>query len=292
MNLSSENSGSVLKVTIGSIFGNLCLALIKLIAGVYGNSYALIADAIESSTDVFSSILVFFGLKYAQRPPDDNHPYGHGRIEPLLTFVVVTFLIISATVIAYESIVNIRTSHDAPESWTLIVLGLIIIWKEIFYRIVKRKGIQENSTVLVAEAWHHRSDAITSLLAFIGISVALYFGEGYESADDWAALIATSFILYNSFKIFRPALGELMDEQLYEDVIKKIRNESVSVEGIISTEKCFVRKVGNRLFVDLHAIVDGTISVKEGHDISHALKDHLLDKNIGIQDVLIHIEPS
>ena len=283
---------SAINTTYFSIVGNACLALIKWLAGYFGNSYALIADAIESTADIFSSFLVLFGIKYASRPADKNHPYGHGRVEPLITFLVVGFLITSATIIAHESIVNINTPHELPKPFTLIVLGLIIIWKEISYRIVIKKSIQTNSSSLKADAWHHRSDAITSVSAFIGISIALFFGKGYESADDWAALFGSAFILYNSYLIFRPALSEIMDEHVYDDTIELIRMNSMKVEGVIATEKCHVRKIGMRYHVDLHAIVDRNISVRDGHEIAHRLKDKILEEMPDIADVFIHIEPN
>ncbi|MBO6536001.1 MAG: cation transporter [Balneolaceae bacterium] len=286
------NEQTAIRTTFFSIIGNTSLALIKGLAGFFGNSYALIADAIESTTDIFSSLLVLFGLKYAKRPADKNHPYGHGKIEPLITFLVVAFLVTSATIIAYESIQNIQTPHKVPKSWTLIVLGVIIIWKEVSFRIVIKKSKETNSTSLKAEAWHHRSDAITSIMAFIGISIALIFGKGYETADDWAALLASAFILYNSYLIFRPALGEIMDEHMHDDLLKEIREKSIEVEGIIGTEKCFIRKAGIKYHVDLHAIVDGEISVKKGHRISHKLKDYLRSEIPNLGHVLIHIEPN
>ena len=289
MNTSEQTA---VKATYFSIVGNTCLAVIKGIAGVFGNSYALIADAIESTTDIFSSFLVLFGIKYSNRPADANHPYGHGRAEPLVTFLVVGFLITSATIIAYESISNIGIPHELPKPWTLIVLGAIIIWKEFSFRLVMKRGIQTNSSSLKADAWHHRSDAITSIAAFIGISIAIFLGKGYESADDWAALFASGFILYNSYLIFRPALGEIMDEHLYDDLVAEIRTVSLNVEGIIETEKCFIRKSGMKYHVDLHAVVDATISVKEGHDLAHLLKDTLREKIFELGHVLIHIEPS
>ncbi|NBW27507.1 MAG: cation transporter [Flavobacteriaceae bacterium] len=283
---------TAVNATYFSVVGNTCLALIKGIAGVFGNSYALIADAIESTTDIFSSFLVLFGIKYSNRPADSNHPYGHGRVEPLITFLVVGFLITSAAIIAYKSIINIFTPHELPKPWTLIVLGAIIIWKEFSYRLVMKKGVQTNSSSLKADAWHHRSDAITSVAAFLGISIALFLGKGYESADDWAALSASFFILYNSYLIFRPALGEIMDEHLYEDLEIKIRKISLSVEGVIDTEKCYIRKSGMKYHVDLHAVVDGNISVTKGHDIAHLLKDTLRNNIAELGHVLIHIEPN
>jgi len=287
-----SNEQSAIRTTYFSIVGNTCLAIIKGITGVFGNSYALIADAIESTTDIFASILVLLGFKYAERPADENHPYGHGKIEPLITFAIAAFLVISATIIAIESIQNIQTPHQLPKSWTLIVLGLIIVWKEISYRVVIQKSKAINSSSLKADAWHHRSDAITSIMAFIGISIALLMGKGYETADDWAALFASFFIVYNSYLILRPALGEIMDEQLYDQLILEIRNQSLKVQGVVGTEKCFIRKAGMKFNVDLHAMVDGKISVKEGHDIAHRLKDALRTEIPNLGHVLIHVEPS
>lgn len=274
-----------------SIFSNTVLALVKGIAGVLGNSYALIADAIESTTDIFSSFLVLFGLKYSTKPADENHPYGHGKAEPLITFAVVGFLLISATIIFIESIHNIQKPHSTPHPFTLYVLGAIILFKEISYRYVLKKSKETNSSSLKADAWHHRSDAVTSLMAFIGISIALYFGKGFETADDWAALLASLFIVYNAFLIFRPALGEIMDEHLHDELIADIRKSAAAVEGVIDTEKCFVRKMGMVYIVDLHVIVNGKLSVVEGHEIAHSVKSQLLLDLPDLSDILVHIEP-
>ncbi len=245
------NELTAIKTTYFSLISNTCLAIIKFLAGFFGNSYALIADAIESTTDIFSSLLVLFGLKYAKRPADENHPYGHGKIEPLITFLVVAFLVISAVIIAHESIQNIQTTHETTKAWTLFVLGAIILWKETSYRIVIKKSKETNSSSLKADAWHHRSDAITSVMVFIGITIAIICGKGYETADDWAALFASAFILYNSYLIFRPALGEIMDEQLYDELMTEIRKKSLEVDGVMGTEKCFIRKAGMKYNVDL-----------------------------------------
>lgn len=283
---------TAIKTTYFSIVGNTCLSIIKWLAGYFGNSYALIADAIESTTDILSSFLVLFGIKYSSRPADHNHPYGHGRAEPLITFLVVGFLITSATIIAYKSIINIGIPHELPKPFTLFLLSAIIIWKEASYRIVIKKAKITNSSSLKADAWHHRSDAITSVAAFIGISVALFLGKGYEAADDWAALFSSGFILYNSYLIFRPALGEIMDENLYENLVATIRTQSLLVNGILGTEKCFIRKAGMTYHVDLHAIVNADISVKQGHETAHRLKDALKENIPELGQVLIHIEPS
>jgi cation diffusion facilitator family transporter len=281
-----------IRTVIFSILTNAVLAIIKFMAGIFGNSYALIADGIESTVDIFSSFLVLIGLKYAERPADENHPYGHGKAEPLITFVVVVFLIISAFTIAWQAIKNIQTPHPLPASWTLYVLAGIILWKEISYQVVMNRSKKLKSSSLKAEAWHHRADAITSVAAFIGISIAIFGGEGFEVADDYAALVACGFILYNCYGIFRPALGEVMDENNFSELTQEIRDISLKVEGIEGTEKCFIRKAGMTYHVDLHAHVRGDLTVTEGHDIAHKLKDMLRKEIPQLGNVLIHIEPS
>ena len=287
-----KNEIKAVKTIYVSIAGNTLIAALKWVTGFLGNSYGLIADAIESTSDILSSILALLGLKYSRKPPDKNHPYGHGKAEPITTFIVVGFLITSAVIIAYESIQHIQTPHELPKPYTLLILGAIIIIKEIFYRFILRKSKETKSSLLNADAWHHRSDSITSLAVFIGISIALIMGKGYETADDWAALVAAILILYNSYKIFRPALGEIMDEHFYDDLIIDIRRTSGNVAGVIATEKCFVRKSGLKYHVDLHATVEANITVKEGHDIAHELSRQLKIKIPEIADVLVHIEPN
>jgi cation diffusion facilitator family transporter len=280
------------RAAILSLITNFLLAIIKGLGGIIGHSDALIADAIESCADIFSSFLVLFGLHYAHKPADDDHPYGHGKAEPLITFAVVGFLLISATIIAVESIRNLNEPQEQPAFFTLYILGAIIIIKELSYRYVYRKGVLTNSSSLKADAWHHRSDAISSLIAFLGITSTFLFGKGFEKADDWAALIAAFFIVYNAYRIFRPALGEIMDEHTHHELIHEIRTASKEVNGVIDIEKCWARKNGMTYVVDLHLEIDGNLSVTEGHGISHDLKDHLMDTFPYITEVLIHIEPA
>ncbi|WP_026956752.1 cation diffusion facilitator family transporter [Algoriphagus vanfongensis] len=280
-----------IRTVIFSMLGNVALALIKFISGFLGNSFALIADAIESVVDVFASILVLIGIRYAARPADDNHPYGHGKAEPLITFMIVGFLFFSATLIAYQAVQHIRIPHEGPRPWTLVVLAGIILWKEASFQLVMSRSKKLKSSALKAEAWHHRSDAITSIAAFIGIVIAIWGGEGYEVADDYAALIAVAFILFNCYKIFRPALSEVMDEDNHEDLAKEIRGIAIQVKGVKDTEKLFIRKAGMKYHVDLHAHVIGDLTVREGHAISHHLKDRLQKEIPQLGSILIHIEP-
>jgi cation diffusion facilitator family transporter len=292
MSTATTSKQQAIRAIYVSILGSFVLAVLKGVTGYLGNSFALVADAMESSTDVFSSLLVLAGMHYASRPPDDNHPYGHGRAEALITFAVVGFLLISATAIAIQSIQNIRSPHDTPEPYTLMVLGAVILFKELTYQYINKKSKETGSSSLAADAWHHRSDALTSLMAFIGIGIALLFGKGFETADDWAALLAVGFIVYNAFLIFRPALGEIMDEHQYDDIVEEIRRYALLVEGVHATEKCLVRKLGMHFLVDLHIEVNGDLSVSEGHRIAHEVKDHLLLHMPNVSEVLIHVEPN
>ena len=281
-----------MRSTFIGIAVNFILAIVKGVAGFLGNSYALIADAIESLGDIFSSLMVYLGLKIASKPADKNHPYGHGKAEPLAAVVVSLGLFIAAIVIIIQSIREIMTPHHAPAPFTLVILIIVILVKEILFRFVIKVGTSMDSTAVKTDAWHHRSDAITSAAVFIGISAALIGGPGYESADDIAALLASGIIVYNAYRLIRPAIAELMDEVPLESPEEEVRRVAMGVKGVVGLEKCFIRKVGFDYYIDLHVIVKGSISVRNGHKISHAVKDALRAQNPRIANVLIHIEPN
>ncbi len=280
-----------IKSTILGIFGNIMLALIKGLAGFFGNSYALIADAIESTSDVFSSLIVLIGLKISSKPKDKNHPYGHGKAEPIVAIVVSLTLMGAAVIIAIQSIQQITTPHQTPAAFTLLVLIFVVAVKETLFRYVFKVGNEVQSTAVKTDAWHHRSDAITSVAAFIGISIALIFGKGFEAADDYAAFLASGIIAFNAYNLFKPAFAEIMDTAPPVHIEEDIRKTAGSVEGVLELEKCFIRKMGFDYFVDLHVNVNGDLSVREGHNIAHNVKRALLKSNLRIADVLIHIEP-
>lgn len=280
-----------IRTALIGIIVNAALALVKGIAGFVGNSYALIADAIESASDVVTSLVVIGGLRIAAKPRDENHPYGHGKAEPVAAMIVAFSLFGAAATIILQSIHEIITPHHAPAPFTLIVLVLVVIAKETLFRFVFRVGEQVESTAVKTDAWHHRSDAITSAAAFVGISVALIGGIGYESADDWAALFASVIIIYNAYRLFRPALDEVMDTAPPASIEVQVRSTALAVPGVLKLDKCYVRKMGLDYFVDLHVVIDGSISVREGHLIGHNVKDAICASNKRIMDVLIHIEP-
>ncbi len=270
---------------------NLVLALVKISTGVLGNSYAMIADGIESTADIFSSLMVWSGLRLSSKPPDQAHPYGHGKAESLAGLMVAVFLIGAAILIAVQSIREILTPHHTPAWYTLLVLVLVIMTKEVLYRRMFRIGQSLDSSALKSDAWHHRSDAITSVAAFLGISIALIGGPGYEAADDWAALLACGVILFNGFRLLRPALDEVMDAAAPSEVEKQIRSIATGIEGVVEVEKCRIRKSGLGFLMDIHVVVNGEMSVREGHQIAHVVKDRLLESLLPISDVIIHIEP-
>lgn len=280
------------KTTFIGIAVSITLAIVKAVAGIFGHSFALIADAIESLGDIFTAVVMYAGLKKATDPPDENHPYGHGKAEPIAALVVVLGLILAAGIIAYQSISNLSSRHHAPEWYTLVVLAVVIVIKETLSRYVSRVGESVESHALRADAFHHRSDAITSGAAFIGISIALIGGEGYEVADDWAALFASGVILFNAYFIARPAFGELMDEKPDAEWIDKVEKVALSHPEVKSIEKLRVRKLGFDVYMDFHLRVAADLSVEKGHIVSHQVKEELLTLHPYLRDILIHLEPA
>ena len=290
--MNKELSKPGIKSTFIGIIFNLFLVAIKGAAGFLGHSNALIADAIESSSDILTSIIVVVGLKIAAKPADTDHPYGHGKAEPIAGLVVSLSLFGAAAVIIFRSIHEIAIPNSAPESFTLWILVVAIIIKESLFRYVSSIGSSVGSIAVKNDAWHHRSDAITSTAAFIGISISLIGGKGFEKADGIAALIASAIIIFNAFKMLKPAVMEIMDTAPPEDIKEKVIKVARQVDGVLYIDKCFVRKMGLEYFVDIHIIVDGNISVHDGHLISHNVKDTLIKKLPRIADVLAHIEPN
>ncbi|MDQ6861289.1 MAG: cation diffusion facilitator family transporter [Verrucomicrobiota bacterium] len=289
---SASNLQSGARWALFGILINLALAIIKITAGVLGNAYALIADGIESALDIGGSAIIWGGLKFAARPPDETHPYGHGKAEPLAAGIVAVGVIGAAIGLALESWREIRTPHHAPAPFTLIVLIVVVVVKELLFRNVSRLGEEVDSTAVKTDAWHHRADAITSVAAFIGISIALIGGRGWESADDWAALFACAVIATNGVLLFAPALREILDTAPRGDICGGIRRTASSTPGVVEVEKCLVRKMGLNFYVDLHLRVDGDISVRHGHDIAHDVKEAIRETNPRVADVLVHVEPA
>jgi cation diffusion facilitator family transporter len=270
---------------------NAALAVVKLLAGILGNSYALIADAIESTADILSSAIVWGGLRIAAREEDDDYPFGYGKAESLAAAIVALMLIGAAVGITIEAIREIRTPHHAPAPFTLIVLVAVVLVKETLFRRVFEVGNEEDSTAVKADAWHHRSDAITSVAAFVGISVALWKGEGWEAADDWAALVAACVIAINAIVLIRPAIGDLMDRAPDAAFLEKIRLAALSIPDVAAVEKLKVRRAGPRFYVDLHVQADPEMSLDAAHVVSGKVKSAIRAALPRVSGVLIHMEP-
>ena len=280
------------RVALLGLVINVVLASVKIVAGVVGHAYVLIADGMESALDVAGSLVIWGGLTVAARPPDRTHPYGHGKAEPVAALVVAICVLAAAIGLAIESIREILTPHHGPAPFTLAVLIGVVVIKEFLFRYVNRIGRDLESTAVQTDAWHHRSDALTSAAAFIGISLALLGGEQWRSADDWAALFACAVIAANGVRLARPALHEIMDTAPAGKFVASICAVAGSVPGVIEVEKCHARKMGLDYYVDLHVGVDGNISVHEGHEIAHRVKHAIQESNSRIADVLVHIEPA
>lgn len=284
------------QVVLAGVLMNLVLSTGKITGGIVGRSNALIADGIESLLDLFSSLLIWGALKYAAKPPDEEHPYGHGKAESLASIIGALVLAVAGAFIAHNSISQlVAAAHGAkvhlPSPWTLLLLIGVILLKECLFQVMARRARRIGSNALLADAWHHRSDAITSIAAFIGISISLLGGPGYEVADDWAALFACVVIFYSSYSMLRLSLGEVMDARVSGDAEETINRITCSVPGVLSAEKCRVRKSGLSYIADLHIRVSGAISVREGHAISHQVKDKLMTSELPLEDVTVHVEP-
>jgi cation diffusion facilitator family transporter len=272
-----------------SIASNFILAMFKCLAGFLGHSFALVADGIESLSDVFSSTAVYFGLRVAIKPPDKEHPYGHGKAEPVAAAIVGLALAAAGIAIAIESISLIRTPHPVPMGYTLWVLLAVICAKILLSRYVSSVAKSIDSTAVRGDAWHHLSDAITSGFAFVGISVALWTRNA--NADDWAALCASPVILFNAWRQLRSPMAEILDTAPPPGIERHVRTVAGAVPGVIGLEKCFVRKVGFRYYVDLHVVVNGDMSVRSGHLIAHQVENRVLDGVSRVAKVLVHVEP-
>ncbi len=287
----SESRHRGIKTAQLGLLVNTALAVVKFVAGVLGNSYALIADAVESTADILSSAIVWGGLRIASREADEEFPFGYGKAESLAGAIVSLMLLAASVGISIEAIREIRLPHHTPAPFTLVVLVAVVLVKETLFRRVFKVGHEEDSTVVKADAWHHRSDAITSVAAFVGISVALWKGDGWESADDWAALVAALVIAVNAILLMRPAVHDLMDRSPAPGFLERIRLAALAVPDVRAIEKLKVRRAGTGFYVDLHVQSDPTLSLRDAHVVSGKVKSAIRGSVERVHGVLIHMEP-
>ncbi|HTR42018.1 MAG TPA: cation diffusion facilitator family transporter [Pseudomonadales bacterium] len=275
---------------------NAILGAVKFLAGIFGHSHALIADATESFADIFNSLIMWRGIAVAAAPADEEHPYGHTKAEPLASAFGAIMLLVAAIWITVKGGINIyEWAHgiprEQPQKFTLIALAIVVLVKEGLFRFVISEGTDTDNSAVKTDAWHHRSDAITSLGAAIGITIALVVGPKYVVADDIAAIFAAVIVGWSGWLLLRPALSELMDRSADPEVIEQIREIASGVEGVANVEKCFARKAGYLLFVEMHVEVDPQMTVQRSHEIAHAVKDKIREMLPAVSDVLVHIEP-
>jgi cation diffusion facilitator family transporter len=268
---------------------NFFLALLKCLTGLVGHSFALLADGIESFSDVISSSVVYLGLRFAIKPPDNDHPYGHGKAEPIAAALVGVALLLAGIVIATESVILIRTPHLLPSRYTLWVLLSVMFVKVALSKYISRVNRRVDSGALRADAWHQMSDFITSAFAFVGISIALLAHN--PAADDWAALCAAPVIIFGGWRQLMRPMAELLDTAPNPEIEERVRTAASSVPSVLGLDKCFVRKVGFRYYVDLHVVTRGDLPVREGHRIAHEVENSVRERVNRVSAVMVHIEP-
>lgn len=290
--IAQQRAREAAQLVVRGIAINAGLAVLKFAGGILGNTYALIADGVESVIDIVASVLVWAGFRVAAEPPDENHPYGHGKAEALAALAVAVFVLGAAVWIGWHAVHEIITPHRAPHWLTLPLLAGVVGVKLWFSRRVAQAGAAAGSTALGGEALHHYSDALTSGAAFVGIAIALLGGPGYEAADDWAALLACVVITINGVNMCNRAIGDVMDVAVAPEIEQAVRALAAAVPGVGALDKCRVRKSGLSHLVDIQVRVDGGLTVREGHDIAHAVKDALMASRLhNITDVSVHVEP-
>ncbi len=288
---STDSPASLAKLPLIGVGVNVLLAATKVAGGVFGNSYALVADGIESTADIVTSLVVWAGLRVAERPPNEAHPYGYGKAEALAGAMSGLALLAAAVTIAVQSIEQIREPQHSPHWSTLLILLLVIGAKFSLAWWIGREGRSVGSTALEGDAWHHGSDALTSAAALIGISIGLIGGPGYEPADDWAALAACFVIAYSGVRLLRLSFRDVLDAAPSPEFVEQVRQAALAVPGVCGIDKVRIRKSGTTHYVDIHVQVDAAASVRTGHDIGGAVRGTLRNSPLRIADVLVHIEP-
>ena len=280
-----------MRAALVGLFVNLALGVVKVCGGIVGQSFALISDAVNSLGDSITSVVTLAALWYAQQPPDEEHPYGHTRVETVAGAYVAVLIMVSALYVGWEAAHRLAQHHELPPAWTLWIAGLNVVIKEALYRYKRKVGKRTGSMAITATAWDHRSDALCSLAVLIGLGVVRGAGSDFIWADQAAALVVVTIILWTGGRLLRQSTSELLDPQADAEVVQEIRRLASEVPGVQSVEKLWVRKTGIEYLVDVHIQVDANLTVGEGHRIGHAVKDRLVKEIAAVRDVLVHLEP-
>ena len=279
------------KITAEGMVVNLFLGLMKIFTGVYGKSYAAVADGVHSLSDMVTDIAILIGVRFWTAPADEDHPYGHGKIETIITFFIGTVLAVAGAGIGYNAVSGIRDEYierPGPIAFSGIILTIVL--KEILYRRTIKIGKEINSRSLTANAWHHRSDAFSSLLALLSVSVA-YFFPGMEFIDRIGGVLVSVMIIKVSYGITISAFKELSDAGACQKDIEIIKSIASEVNGVKEVHGIRSRQYNSNIYIDLHILVDDSISVRDGHDIAECVRNELMNKGPSVADALVHIEP-
>ncbi len=286
-----ETIRTVRFVTVVGMVLNLVLVFAKAAGGLLFYSQALLADAVHSMSDLVTDLAVIFGVKYWSAPPDRQHPYGHGRIETLVSAFIGIALAGVAVGLAWDAVGTLRHgSEHGPAGFAFAIAVFSVISKEILFRWTRAKARAVHSTAMEANAWHHRSDAISSIPAAIAIALAYFFPK-LSFVDPVGAILVSFFVLYAAWTIVRPTLQELSETGVSREDQAKIYRMATSLPGIIGAHALRTRNTGGAIWADIHIIVDPDMTVREGHDLSHRVRDLLVDSDLNIVDVVVHLEP-
>ena len=289
--MSGERANRSIRLAQTGLLINAILVVVKIGTGIIGHSYALIADGVESSLDIFSSLIVWRGIHVASRSADESYHFGYGKAESVAAAAVSLLLMAAAIGIGVEAVREILTPHHLPASFTLIVLVVVVAIKEGLFRFVMREGEALESGIVQADAWHHRSDAITSGAAFLGISIALIGGQPYAAADDVAALIASGIIAFNGVRLLRPALADLMDRAPDAELLESIAEEAAREDGVLHIEKVVARRAGVGHFVTVHVQADPKLTLHDAHELGGRVRSRIVSRLPLVIDATIHMEP-
>jgi len=287
----SERTRRAVRLAQVGLLINAVLVVVKVVTGIVGHSYALVADGVESSLDIFSSLIVWRGIHVAARSADESYHFGYGKAESVAAAAVSLLLMAAAVGIAIEAVREILTPHHGPAPFTLVVIVIVILVKELLFRRVLREGEALESGAVQADAWHHRADAITSGAAFVGISIAVLGGDSYAAADDYAALLASVIIAFNGVRLLRPALADLMDRAPAAELLEEVADESAREAGVLGIEKVLARRAGVGHFVILHVQADPGMTLHDAHELGGRVRSRIVRNVRSVLDAVIHMEP-
>lgn len=286
-----DKTGYIRKITLIGLVVNLLLSGFKFVAGVVGASQAVVADAVHSLSDCTTDVAVIVGAHYWSQPADQNHPYGHGRLETLVTIFIGVILLGAALGIGWNAIQTLHEQHHRAPGWiALIAAGVSILCKEILYQWTVRAGRRVKSTAVVANAWHHRLDAMSSVPVVLAVGAAVMVPT-WAFLDHVGAILVSLFILHAAAKIIWPGIQELIDYGAPEETSERIRTIAYQNPAVREVHKIRTRLIGNSVQVDLHVLVDSRLTVLDGHDIAEDVKARILEQGPDVVDVVVHVEP-